>query len=62
MKERVGKLILLAPLSCVLMLGALWFAEPAAAQDSKPPAASSTLQSETPAAFAVCGLLALMAG
>jgi uncharacterized protein len=49
MKQRVGNLILLAPLSCALTLGALLFVEPAAAQGSKPPAASSTLPSETPA-------------
>jgi uncharacterized protein len=42
---------LLAPLSCAMMLAALLFAKPAAAQDSKPPATSSTLPSETPAKF-----------
>lgn len=48
---RVRMLALLAPLSCVLMLGLLFFVEPAAAQDSKPPVPSSTLPSETPAKF-----------
>jgi uncharacterized protein len=49
--ERVGALTLLALLSCTLMLGGVVFVEPAVAQDSKPPAASSTLPSETPADF-----------
>jgi uncharacterized protein len=40
---------LLAQLSCALTLGTLLFAEPAAAQGSKPPAAAPTLPSETPA-------------
>jgi uncharacterized protein len=42
-------LILPGLLSCAVMLGALLFVEPAAAQGSKPPAAASTLPSETPA-------------